>query len=443
MALIPRFRTQSTRRAVPILACTVTLACSSLVNAQELLWSDEFDSGNQPNEDVWTYDIGRGPFNDGWGNGELQEYTNLQENIRIEDGKLIITAIAKDPLPAQPPGFTSARIKTQDKLTFRYGRIEARINVPDLERGLWPAFWTLGNGFDGFNWPSIGEIDIMEMGFSNVFGTPGRVNRKVGSHAYWDDDGVWPPADFGGDLEVDTPLNGEFHVFALDWTPSSITTYLDGQQIWSMDISDPNWDGYQEFHQPHFMLLNMAVGGGVTSLVSNTQVTAPLPASMEVDWVRIYDNGFTELEGTALGSPDIGPAHSGSWYNAAQRGHGFSMEFSETDTGPIAAIYWYTYDGEGNAIFMLGLGVPDGNRVEVTFYAYSGMVYGTFDPATNTEFVGGTGVFEFSDRDNATFSYTPSQEMGDTYGHVGGVDQLPLVKLLGIDAATQFQSSGQ
>ena len=127
--------------------------------AQDPLWSEEFDSGSQPNEDVWTYDLGKGPNNDGWGNWELQEYTSNPQNIKIEDGKLVITAIPNI-VGEEVVGFTSARIKTQDKLAFKYGRIEARIKVPDLERGFgrhsgcWAAVSQRWAGQHPANWTS-------------------------------------------------------------------------------------------------------------------------------------------------------------------------------------------------------------------------------------------------------------------------------------------------
>jgi hypothetical protein len=147
----------------------------------------------------------------------------------------------------------------------------------------------------------------------------------------------------------------------------------------------------------------------------------------------LYDNVKLDVAG-------IGPAHSGSWYNESQSGHGFSIEFGMTADGPLAIIYWYTYDSLGNPIFMLGVGVPEGDRVEVTFESPVGMKYGEFDPNTvpDPRDVGGTGVFVFSDSDNATFSYTPSEFSATRWGHATPIENLPLVKLFGIPADIQF-----
>jgi hypothetical protein len=147
----------------------------------------------------------------------------------------------------------------------------------------------------------------------------------------------------------------------------------------------------------------------------------------------LYDN-------VQLARQGIGPGHSGSWYNQSQDGHGFSMEFGYDAEGPLAVVYWYTYDNLGNPIFMLGTGRPDENRVEVNFISPVGMIYGVFDPAdkTDPDPEGGTAVFEFSDANNGTFSYTPSSFSESTWGHTTSIDNLPLEKLFGIPADAVF-----
>jgi len=139
------------------------------------------------------------------------------------------------------------------------------------------------------------------------------------------------------------------------------------------------------------------------------------------DWTpnlgQTWDKSGAYYDNIKLENLIIGPAHSGSWFNVNQSGHGFSIEFTEIDgVGPIAAVYWYTYDALGLPIFLVGNGVPVGNRVEVVFESPVGMVYGDFDPDTVTRLEGGTGVFVFTDRDNATFTYTPAADMGSQQG---------------------------
>ncbi len=149
----------------------------------------------------------------------------------------------------------------------------------------------------------------------------------------------------------------------------------------------------------------------------------------------LYDNIEVDLM-------EIGPAHSGSFYNEDQSGHGFSIEFGQLADGtPLGVVYWYTYDDQGNPIFMIGNGTPEGNRLEITFLSPNGMVYGVFDPNTVERPDGGTAVFEFSGRDNATFSYTPSDFSDTTWGHTTPIVDLPLVKLFGIPADKNFSTA--
>ncbi len=287
-----------------VLAAALSLGLPAAASGQALLWSDEFNSGSAPDSNVWSYDLGAG----GWGNSELQEYTNDSANVRIEGGHLIITA-QEQILRGNRRNFTSARIKTEDKLTFQYGVIEARIMVPDLADGLWPAFWTLGNNFSEVGWPDSGELDIMEMG-SQAAIEAGVVNRRVSSAAHWEHNNG--RADYGLSYDSPTDLNGSFHVFRMEWTPDLISTYIDNNWIWSIDISSASCTDCSEFHQPHFMIFNLAVGGSFTGLFRSSEITAPFPAELAVDWVRIYDNGFTILGGSAIGGGGGQLAHVNS-----------------------------------------------------------------------------------------------------------------------------------
>jgi len=145
----------------------------------------------------------------------------------------------------------------------------------------------------------------------------------------------------------------------------------------------------------------------------------------------LYDN-------VMLAPMPIGPAHSGSWFNTDQSGHGFSIEFGTLNGMPQAIVYWYTYDSEGNPIFMVGSGTPVDNRVEVTFVSPVGMEYGVFDPNSVVREDGGTAVLEFSDRNNATFSYTPSAFSASNWGHTTPIESLPLEKLFGLAADNYY-----
>ncbi len=272
-----------------LLLCCLFAGASNTAFGQ-LVWSEEFNTGTVPDNTVWSYALGA----NGWGNNELQNYTDDPANARIEDGNLVIT-ILEQGSPDSNRTFTSARIRTRDKLTVKYGTIEARIWMPDLADGLWPAFWTLGNNFSEVGWPFCGELDIMEMGHAQAI-ADGVVNRRVGSTAHWEIDGKH--ASYGLHKDVPADLDDGYHLFRMDWTPDLVTTYIDGEQIWAIDISSESCTSCQEFHQPHFIIFNVAVGGNYTGLLNAGQISATFPAEMKVDYVRIFDNGFTELGGS-------------------------------------------------------------------------------------------------------------------------------------------------
>jgi beta-glucanase (GH16 family) len=246
----------------------------------EPIWSEEFDSGTAPDVDLWSYDLGNG----GWGNDELQTYTRDAANIRVAGSHLIITAAKRG------DQFTSARIKTEDKFAFKYGTLEARIQVPDLGNGLWPALWALGHNFSSVGWPACSEIIVMEMGVEGAIDT-GMANRRITSAAHWEYNTLHE--EYGLTLDHPSDLDGSFQLYRMEWTPTAITTYIDDIQIWTMNIS-----GIPAMHEPHFLLLNLAVGGKHTEICDSAGITAPFPAEYRVDYLRLFDNGFTALSGS-------------------------------------------------------------------------------------------------------------------------------------------------
>ncbi|EMU55810.1 glycoside hydrolase family 16 protein [Clostridium butyricum] len=260
----------------PLNACAETFY-SKPSEKMKLVWSDEFDE-SEINKDNWTYDIGKGNngSNNGWGNNELQYYTDRSDNSRIEDGNLVIEAHKEN---YNGSDYTSARLKSKELKEFTYGRIEARIKLP-LDQGLWPAFWMLGSSFTGDDkWPYCGEIDIME-----------HVNKEpvVSGALHWDNNG---PQTFGQSVTVDNL--DDYHVYALEWTKNYIKWYVDDQLFCAADISDiiiPNLErnikNNDAFHQPFFILLNMAVGG---NWPKDPDDSTDFPAKMYVDYVRVYE----------------------------------------------------------------------------------------------------------------------------------------------------------
>jgi beta-glucanase (GH16 family) len=272
------------------LIATAALAALPLAGqAQTLVWQDEFD-GTSLNPSKWTFDIGTGCKIGlcGWGNNELQYYTDRPTNVRVENGRLIIEARREN---IQGSRFTSARLKTEGRMQFKYGTLEARIKMPQVGNGLWPAFWTLGaTGV----WPGRGEIDILESGSAQSIAN-GVANRWIGAAVHWDYQG-WQ-ADYGREYVSPTDLHTGFHTYRMTWDPQFIRASIDGIPYFEFAISDIEGASLHEFHQPHFLLLNLAVGGTYTGINNPGGITAPLPARMEIDYIRLYQGA----EGGTIG----------------------------------------------------------------------------------------------------------------------------------------------
>ena len=256
----------------------LNIACWGLCNdclpqnadTWSMVWSDEFD-GNALNEQIWAYNIGTGIG--GWGNNELQYYTNNPNNIEVSNGSLKITARQEN---FNGSNYTSSRIITNNLMEFKYGKIESRIKVP-IGQGLWPAFWMLGANFETASWPQCGEIDIMEH-INNESVTNGTVhwNNNTG-HSY---KGSAVPFD-----------ENDFHVYAAIWDSTSVTFELDGHSYFRFPFLESN-NTEAIFRKEFFLLLNVAVGG---NWPGNPDGSATFPASMEVDYIRIYNNDATGI----------------------------------------------------------------------------------------------------------------------------------------------------
>ena len=274
------------KKVMLLWAGLMVLASGTVAVAQTLIWSDEFN-GTEIDNSKWTYDVG----GHGFGNGELQFYSTRHDNVRVENGNLVIQANRE---VYEGKEFTSARLKTHGRMAFTYGTIEARIKVPDLADGLWPAFWLLGDNIGQTAWPACGEIDILEMGNATAIAA-GVVNYRVSAAGHWDYFGDY--ANYGNHIDSPVALNGDYHIYRLSWTPTSLEASLDGNTPhWVMNIpSDPE-SSMEEFHTPKFVVMNLAVGGwNFVEITDPALITAPFPAQMYVDWVRVYDNGDTEL----------------------------------------------------------------------------------------------------------------------------------------------------
>jgi beta-glucanase (GH16 family) len=248
-----------------------------VANFTELTMQDEFEVNGAPDSSLWSYNIGtRG---DGWGNNELQYYTDRPENITVQNGYLIFTARQEN---FEGSSYTSARILTKDKFEQRYGRFEARIRTP-YGQGIWPAFWMLGANSDEVIWPACGEIDIMEIRGQQ----PTILFGSVHGPGYSAGEAITKRYDLGND-RFDTG----FHIFGIEWGPDYVNFYVDDvlyNQITPEDLPNPdNW----VFDQPFYLILNVAVGG---SFVGSPNEETVFPQTMLVDYVRAYKyNGPNE-----------------------------------------------------------------------------------------------------------------------------------------------------
>jgi beta-glucanase (GH16 family) len=244
-----------------VLLALIIFSNSSQAQSWDLTWSDEFNGSISSD---WVFETGAG----GWGNNELQYYR--RENASVENGKLVITARRENYGGAQ---YTSARMKTQGKKSWKYGKIEARIAMPSFQ-GIWPAFWMLGDKISTSGWPACGEIDIME-----------HINDGGNTHGtiHWLDNG-------GNHAQYTASTNTSvtaYHTYTVEWDASAIRWYVDGVKFHEANIAN-SVNGTSELHENFFLLLNMAVGGTWPGFNIDNNGFA---AKMYVDYVRVYKKG--------------------------------------------------------------------------------------------------------------------------------------------------------
>src|SRR6185437_5225724 len=241
-----------------------------------LVWSDEFDgrSGAAVDSSKWSFDIG----GNGWGNNELETYTDRAANAQLKNGRLVIKALRET--FAGPDkitrSYTSARLITKNKFSQVFGRFEARIRIP-YGQGIWPAFWLLGNNIGTSHWPNCGEIDIME----NIGKEPSIVHGTFHGPGYSGASGV--SASYA--LPTGRKFSDDFHVFAVEWEPNVMRFYVDKSLYATRTPSNLPTGTSWVFDHPFFIILNVAVGGGWPG---NPDATTVFPQQMLVDYVRVY-----------------------------------------------------------------------------------------------------------------------------------------------------------
>ena len=358
----------------------------------QLVWTDEFNdpAGTPPNPAHWGYEIGDGTLNGipGWGNDELQYYSDDPANAATDgNGDLVLTVRdADDSLQCYygPCEYTSARLVSKYKAEFAYGRIEARIQVPSGDAGLWPAFWSLGTDIDRVGWPQTGEIDFMEYVSrlpNEIFGTihgPGYSGGQSFGNVY----------DFG------EPVYNVYHTFAIEWEPDLINWYVDGILYHTAtpgDVAPNQW----VFNDPVYLLLNVAVGGNFGGAVSPNTT---FPQEMRVDYVRVYQGPdtaeryeaafvddfsgwqeinlpfeiFTRSTQQPAGAPNDGLGLTEVW------GYGFRLPDTGTQTGSLLLDQVRLSQPTEITVTNTNDSGPGSLRQAVDYVASGGLV--TFDP---------------------------------------------------------------
>ncbi|HEX8789659.1 MAG TPA: glycoside hydrolase family 16 protein [Polyangiaceae bacterium] len=249
-------------------------ADESAIPGWTLSWSDEFNGadGSPADPAKWTHDVG----GSGWGNQEREYYTDGAQNAVQQGGNLVITAT---PNGASQYScwygtclYTSARLKTQGLFSQAYGRFEARAQMP-FGKGLWPAFWMLGDNIDTVSWPACGEVDILE-----TIGTDISTNHGSLHAPSYNPTGTYS-------LPNGAKYSDAFHTFAAEWEPGVVRFYVDDVLYETRTSGETDAGGTWEFDHPFFLIVNVAVGG---MWPGDPDSTTTFPQTLKVDWIRVY-----------------------------------------------------------------------------------------------------------------------------------------------------------
>ena len=257
------------------LCCKHTASASGVNSEWKLVWSDKFDGadGTAPDPAKWGFDVGGG----GFGNDEFESYTSRLKNVEQRGGNLVITALKERYTGSDgiTRWYTSGRIKSKGKFSQTYGRFEARMKLP-LGKGVWPAFWLLGDDVSKVGWPQCGEIDVME----NI-GEAGRIYSTLHGPGYSGDKAISAKFNLHSGARVDD----SFHVYAVEWEPERIRFFFDGALIVERTPKHLPPGARWIYDHPFFVILNVAVGGFWPKYPDASTV---FPQKMLVDYVRVY-----------------------------------------------------------------------------------------------------------------------------------------------------------
>lgn len=333
----------------------------------EIIWEENFSSFDT---DLWNVTEGDGCDEEscGWGNNELEYYhpDNVYiESVDGEDGNKALVIEAKSQTIGTS-SFTSGKVTTKNKVEIKYGIVEVRMKVPDLNMGLWPAAWLLGSNKDSVGWPACGEIDMMEMGqsydFRNAEGAGGvSPNNFVGANLIWYNDDACGDnnpkcaASIAFDKYYTTQyvssssMSDRYMIYRMYWDDKTIRlTAVDNGVEYDL-YTQPFPIGANEtaFQQPYYFILNMAVGGDFTGLLTPEQITAPLPAKMYVDYIRVRKyNGKGEV--AYVGGPTV--AYAGDDISVTDLDRNGSEEVTLNGKDSFGDIVSYEWFDEGAQI---------------------------------------------------------------------------------------------
>jgi beta-glucanase (GH16 family) len=381
-------------------------------NGYTLVWNDEFDQGSI-NPENWVHEIGDGTdygLAVGWGNAELQLYSNDISNSSVvtdDEGNDVLEIRAFSNGQGK---YSSAKLTTYQKLSIRYGKIEARIKLPEGQ-GIWPAFWMLGDNFPEYGWPGCGEIDILEL--------LGHIPNHVTFNAHWvNGENDWEQA-LGEYTLSEGNFSDDFHVFTLDWTPTKLVYSVDGNELHTIPIDE----GMLEFHRSAYLILNVAVGG---NWPGNPDETTVFPQVMAVDYVRVYEQNDLQV--------DVEPAYDpavetwGVWVDPNLYTYVVNEEFTDfgimslSSFGEAAPIVSQTTDAvDGSDAIELdfpgggwgGLFFTMDNAIDATSYASGHLKFAAKMPSNFTD-----AEIKLESTGQATFhsvflvDYTPA-DLGD------------------------------
>lgn len=335
----------STPLRVTLTIFLLTLSRLAAGQCEVLVWSDEFNGTGSPNSTFWNYDLGQS----GWGNNEVQNYTSSLTNVRQENGNLVIEAVKSGGT------WTSARVKTQGKKSFRYGKIVFRAKLP-TGSGTWPALWMLGDNITSVGWPACGEIDVME---------------HVGKNQNVIMAAMHTPSSFGNTVNkgntVISTASSEFHEYSVSWNAERMVFAVDNVPYYTYNPSTKNASTWP-FDANQFIIMNIAMGGNLgsdpafeTGGLKNGIDPALTSAKMEIDYVRVYEE---RTEPLIQGPQFLFQNQQGVTYSCQDYGVGVSYAWSVPADATIVS-------GQGTNSVSVNWGLNDGN-IQLTLSGSTG-----------------------------------------------------------------------